>query len=89
MRGSGHGRRIWVRSGDRRRHARTIAVENGLRVTSTVPLLCDAIRAKMLTVAMVEHVADQLLEGDYYLPFGPGGFRHHVVENGLLDYDEI
>ncbi|MEU1550873.1 hypothetical protein [Nocardia sp. NPDC005745] len=68
---------------------RQIAEEKGLRVTATVPLLCEAIRAKQLTMVMVEELADNLLEGEYYLPFGPGGFRRHVLENGLLDYDEI
>ncbi len=67
---------------------REIAEAEGLRVTATVPILCDAIRAKQLTLPMVEHVADELLANEYYLPFGPGGFRRHVLENGLLDYDE-
>jgi predicted nucleic acid-binding protein len=68
---------------------RVIAKEKGIRVTATVPLLCDAIRAKQLTTVMVEALADNLLESEYYLPFGPGGFRQHVLENGLLDYDEL
>lgn len=67
---------------------REIAETEGLRVTATVPILCDAIRAKQLTLSMVEHVADELLANEYYLPFGPGGFRRHVLEHGLLDYDE-
>lgn len=67
---------------------RGIAEDEGLRVTATVPILCDAIRAKQLTLPMVEHVADELLASKYYLPFGPGGFRQHVLEHGLLDYDE-
>lgn len=69
--------------------ARTIAKEKGIRVTATVPLLCDAIRAKKLTIVMVEELADNLLEGAYHLPFGAGGFRQHVLENGLLHYDEL
>ena len=69
--------------------ARTIAQENNIRVTSTVPLLCDAIRAKKLTPVMVEALADNLLESAYHLPFGPGGFRQHVLVNGLLDYNEL
>lgn len=69
--------------------ARSMAEEKGLRVTATVPLLCDAIRAKQLTTPMVEHLADQLLAGEYRLPFDHGGFRQHVLENGLLDYDEL
>jgi hypothetical protein len=35
-------------------------------------------------LVMVEQLADNLLEGKYYMPFGPGGFRQHVLENGLL-----
>lgn len=69
--------------------ARQIAEEKGIRITATVPLLCDAVRAKKLTMVMVEELADNLLESQYYLPFGPGGFRRHVQENGLLDYDEL
>jgi predicted nucleic acid-binding protein len=68
---------------------RAIAEENGIRVTATVPLLCEAIRAKQLTTVMVEALADDLLEGKYYLPFGRGGFRRHVLENGLLDWDQL
>jgi len=56
---------------------------------STVPLLCDAIREKKLTTVMVEELADTLMQSDYFLPFGPGGFRQHVLENGLLDYGEL
>jgi hypothetical protein len=51
--------------------------------------LCEAIRAKQLTTVMVEALADDLLEGKYYLPFGRGGFRSHVLENGLLDWAEL
>lgn len=68
---------------------RAIAEEKGIRVTATVPLLCEAIRAKQLTTVMVEALADDLIESKYYLPFGRGGFRSHVLENGLLDWDEI
>lgn len=66
-----------------------IANQKGIRVTTTVPLLCDGIRAKKLTMEMVEKVADDLLESAYYPPFGPGGFRRHVLENGVLDYNEL
>lgn len=68
---------------------RRIAEEKGIKATATVPLLCAAIRSKKLTTVMVEALADDLLEGAYHLPFGPGGFRQHVLENGLLDYDEL
>jgi predicted nucleic acid-binding protein len=48
--------------------ARVIAEEKGIQVTATVPLLCDAIRAKKLTTVMVEALADDLLGSEYYLP---------------------
>ena len=68
---------------------RQIAEDEGLRVRATVPLLCDAIREKQLTITMVESLADHLLESEYFLPFGKGGFRQHVLENGLLEYHEL
>ncbi|GHJ14104.1 nucleotide-binding protein [Micromonospora sp. AKA38] len=68
---------------------RGIAEERGVRVTATVPLLCAAIRAQKLTTVMVEELVDNLLESKYFLPFGPGGFRRHVLENGLLDYEDL
>ncbi|MEU8050987.1 hypothetical protein [Micromonospora haikouensis] len=40
-------------------------------------------------MVMVESLVDDLLESKYFLPFGPGGFRRHVLENGLLDYDDL
>ncbi len=68
--------------------ARQVAKEKGLRVIATVPLLCDAVRTKQLTLVMVEKLADDLLASEYFLPFEAGGFRRHVIENGLLDYDD-
>lgn len=68
--------------------ARTIAEEKGISVTTTLDLLCQAIRARRLTISLVEKIADDLMVGDYYLPFGPGGFRMHAIKTGLLDYDE-
>jgi len=37
-------------------------------------------------VSMVEKLADDLITGEYYLPFGPGEFRRYALENGLVDY---
>ena len=65
---------------------RTIAGEEGIRVTATLPLLCNAIREGQLTVLMVEKLADDLIAGDYYLPFSPGGFRTWAYEEGLIEY---
>ncbi|NUW45862.1 nucleotide-binding protein [Nonomuraea rhodomycinica] len=65
---------------------RTIAEEEGIRVTATLPLLCSAIREGQLTVPMVEALADDLIAGEYFLPFGPGGFRRWAQEQGLIEY---
>lgn len=65
---------------------RQIAEEQGLNVTTTLALLCTAIRDGHLTVVMVEQLADDLLRGDYYLPFQRGGFRTWAQEQGLIDY---
>ena len=65
---------------------RALAEEFSLRVTATVPLLCQAVREGKLTLEMVEKVADDLLSGEYFLPFGPGEFRRYAIENGLVDY---
>lgn len=69
------------------RVARTIAEEDGVQVISTLALLCTAIRDGKLTVDMVEKLADDLLSGDYYFPFGPGGFRRWALQEGMLDYE--
>lgn len=66
--------------------ARSIASDEGIPVTATLPLLCTAIRDGQLTVPMVEKLADDLLSGDYFLPFGRGGFRQWALEQGLVDY---
>lgn len=67
--------------------ARTLAEEDDLRVTSTLSLLCQAIRDGQLTVPMVEKLADDLIMGDYYLPFGPGGFRAWALEEGMIQFE--
>ena len=67
--------------------ARAIAEAEGMSVTATLPLLCSGIRAGELTVAMVEHLADELIAGDYFLPFGPGKFKQWALEQGLIDYE--
>ncbi|MDN3478300.1 nucleotide-binding protein [Curtobacterium sp. APC 4022] len=67
---------------------RGIAEAEKIRVTATLPLLCEGIRAGQLTVPMVEHLADELIAGDYYLPFGPGEFRRWALEEGLIEYGD-
>jgi predicted nucleic acid-binding protein len=66
--------------------ARGVAKDAHLDVTATLPLLCEAIRAGKLTVDVVESLADDLIEDDYYLPFDRGAFRQWATEEGLIDY---
>ncbi|MES9509521.1 hypothetical protein ABWJ92_24415 [Streptomyces sp. NPDC000609] len=53
-------------------------------VRRTLGLLCDAIRAGILTVALVSALADDLLSSEYRLPFGPGGFAEWCAREGLF-----
>ncbi|MFC7579887.1 hypothetical protein ACFQ23_02165 [Schaalia naturae] len=70
------------------RIARQIAEEEGIHVISTLTLLCDGIRQGKLTVGMVEQVADDLIAGDYYLPFGRGGFRYWALEQAMIGWED-
>lgn len=65
--------------------ARGIAEDEGIRVVATLNLLCRAVRGGQLTVPLVEKIADDLLVGEYRLPFEPGAFRRWAAEEGLLD----
>jgi hypothetical protein len=37
---------------------------------------------------MVEQVADDLIAGDYYLPFGRGGFRYWALEQAMIGWED-
>lgn len=50
----------------------------------TLGLLCDAIRAGLLTVPLVSALADDLLKTQYRLPFKPGGFAEWCAREGLF-----
>jgi len=64
--------------------ARTIGKRHGVAVSGTLALLCEAIRAGLLTVPLVSALADELLQGDYRYPFEYGGFQKWASENGLI-----
>lgn len=61
---------------------RKAAADHGVALRPTLALLCEAIRARQLTVEMVSALADDLLAGSYRLPFEPGGFARWAAENG-------
>ncbi|MET8154898.1 hypothetical protein ABZT47_00915 [Sphaerisporangium sp. NPDC005289] len=48
---------------------------------------CSAIREGQLTVRIVEALADDLISGEYFLPFGPGGFRRWAQEERHIEYE--
>jgi predicted nucleic acid-binding protein len=64
--------------------ARNAAKAHGLRYQGTLALLCEGIRSGLLTVALVSTVADHLLESEYRLPFGPGGFEKWAHQQGMV-----
>jgi predicted nucleic acid-binding protein len=66
------------------RVARRAAASAGVDVTGTLALLCEAIRSGLLTVRLVSALADDLLHGDYRLPFKPGGFEKWAGDSGLF-----
>ncbi|MFD0557457.1 hypothetical protein ACFQ3B_10455 [Stackebrandtia endophytica] len=56
----------------------------GVSCRGTLALLCDAIRAGLLTLPLVEQLADHLLETHYRLPFPSGGFAEWAAKNDLF-----
>lgn len=62
---------------------RKAAKRDGVPLTGTVGLLMQAIQSGLLTVALASAIADDLLAGQYRLPFGPGGFAEFAEHNGL------
>lgn len=61
--------------------ARRTALVNGINCRPTLALLCETIRQGLLTVKLVSALADDLMAGQYRLPFGPGGFETWATEN--------
>ncbi len=64
--------------------ARKIARDNDVTHTCTLGLLCEALRENLLTIDLISTVADHLLEGEYRLPFGTGGFAKWAHDQGLI-----
>ena len=47
-------------------------------------LMHEAVQDGLLTVRLVSALADDLLRGEYRLPFPHGGYEKWAAENGLL-----
>lgn len=60
------------------------AAKHRVTVRRTLGLLCDAIRAGLLTVPLVSALADDLLASQYRLPFPSGGFAEWCTSQGLV-----
>jgi predicted nucleic acid-binding protein len=66
------------------RVAREVGREYNVEISGTLALLCQAIREGLLTVPLVEKIADDLLATKYRLPHKPGQFRGWAVREGLI-----
>lgn len=58
--------------------------ERDVQVHRTARLLCDGIRAELLTRIDGERIADALVASGYRLPFAPGEFLAWADDYGLL-----
>lgn len=72
-----------IDDGPARKAARTHHVAH----RGTLGLLCDTVRAGHATVPLISTIADHLLEGEYRLPFRPGGFEEWASDIGLIAPD--
>lgn len=64
--------------------ARKIAAANGIEHKTTLGILTDLVRDGDLSLKLASRVADHLLETEYRLPFGEGGFQTWALMNDLL-----
>lgn len=64
--------------------ARKAAEDYRIKLRPTLALLCEAVQAGLLTVSLVSALADDLLAGQYRLPFRQGGFEKWACDNGVL-----
>lgn len=64
--------------------ARKAAHDAGLECKPTLSLLCEGIRAGLLTVDLVSALTDDLMAGAYRLPFQTGDFGRWARDNGLV-----
>ena len=64
--------------------AHKFASRQGVHVTRTLALLCQAITENVLTPEAVSSIADELIETSYRLPFDKGGFARWADENLII-----
>lgn len=70
--------------------ARKIAREDDILYTTTVRLLCQAIKSRRMTAASCAAIAGDLVRTEYRLPFASGQeFLDWAVREGILDFDDV
>lgn len=70
--------------------ARKIARADAISYTTTIQLLCQAIKSKQMTASSCAAIADDLVRTAYRLPFGSGQeFLDWAVREGVLDIDDM
>lgn len=63
-----------------------IARKEGVALSRTLNLLCEAIHSKHLTPDFVSDIADELIATEYRLPFGPGEFKAWAARENIFPY---
>lgn len=66
------------------RDACDIASKEGVALSRTLNLLCEAVHSQLLTLDFVSEIADELIRTEYRLPFGPGEFKAWAVRESLF-----
>lgn len=64
--------------------ARRAARQHRVAMKPTLALLCEAVRSGLLTIELASACADDLVTGQYRVPFRPGEFEKWARENLLL-----
>ncbi|WP_372969139.1 nucleotide-binding protein [Microbacterium sp.] len=68
--------------------ARRVAGDEGVRHVTTLGLLLQIVQSGNLSMEYASRVADRLLETEYRLPIGEGGFRAWAAINGQYDDEQ-
>ena len=61
-----------------------IAKKEGVDFIRTLNLLAEAVHDELLTIDFVSEIADELMQTEYRLPFGPGEFRAWAARENIF-----
>ena len=82
--GAAHGWEVVIDDRD----PREIGSADKITVTTTLALLCQAIKTRKVSYSSVEALVDDLVKNSYFLPFAAGGFWTWALVEGFLDHDD-